>query len=335
MDWSEAMFTKCLLKLAYLGTKYHGIAWQDDKLPTVELELFKALTRTCLVKDRTSCSFSRCGRTDKGVHAFGNYISLDLRVKNDGSMFDYVTMLNRVLPNDIRILSVRQVPTEFDARFSCRQRTYKYFFTDLCGLDVCEMEKAAQILCGTHDFRNFCRMDVNQTINYVRTVKSITFKKDSELPVYEVCIVGSAFLWHQVRSMMSCLLLIGEGVEKASLLSSLLDIQAFPRKPIYELADPAGLVLFDCLYDHDLGGDILANAEDGLLALRQSLADSLRDSAVLKCLASISDDKLSILKRVKYTPILKRATAPSLEEKLQAESAKKRRLNNPLDELVD
>ena len=328
MDWSEAKFTKCLLKLAYVGTRYHGIAWQDEKLPTVELELFRALTKTCLVKDRVSCNFSRCGRTDKGVHAFGNYISLDLRLKNDGSMFDYVTMLNRVLPNDIRILSVRQVPCEFDARFSCRQRTYKYFFTILDGLDVERMEKAAQHLVGTHDFRNFCRMDVNQTTNYIRTVKSITFIKDDELPVYEVQITGSAFLWHQVRSMMSCLLLIGEGVEDSRLITSLLDIEAFPRKPIYELADPAGLVLYECLYDHDMEGDRLYNDPDGLSALRQSLADSLRDSAVLKCLASISDSNLSVLKRVKYTPILKRATAPSLEEKLQAESVKKRRLNH-------
>jgi tRNA pseudouridine38/39 synthase len=333
MNWETAVFQKHVLKIAYLGTKYHGIAWQDDSLPTVELSLLQALIKTCLIKDRASCAFSRCGRTDKGVHAFGNYISLNLRVRTGTNKpFDYLRMLNRLLPNDIRVLSVRPVSDKFDARFSCKQRTYKYFFSVLDDMDLSRMIEASKLFVGTHDFRNFCRMDVNQTTNYVRTVKSVSFKKDDVLPIYEVCIVGTAFLWHQVRCMMACLLLIGEGVEDQSVVESLLDLDVCPRKPIYELADPAGLVLFDCEFENDLAGDALpADSEDGLEALRNSLADSYRDTAVMKCLAS--NRGLQFQKRIKYTQILKRATAPSLEEKIEINGIKKRRLESHLEDV--
>ena len=122
-------------------------------------------------------------------------------------------------------------------------------------------------------------------------------------------------------------------MEQADLIKSLLDVEASPRKPIYELADPAGLVLFDCLFDQDLNDDKLGDNEDGLESLRQPLADAYRDSAVVKCLSSLSGGNLKVGKRVKYTPIMRRATAPSLEEKLLANGAKRRRLDNQLDDV--
>merc|ERR1740121_1940962 len=69
-DWTKATFRHYALKIAYVGTEYHGLAWQDPELspncPTVESKLFEALTKTCLIRKRSECSYSRCGRTDKG-----------------------------------------------------------------------------------------------------------------------------------------------------------------------------------------------------------------------------------------------------------------------------
>eukprot|EP01043_Picozoa_sp_COSAG02_P014592 COSAG02_NODE_604_length_19688_cov_77.556231_18_plen_346_part_00 len=70
------------LKVAYYGQKYHGFAAQDDSDNTIEAHLFRALQRTCLIKDRESANYSRCGRTDKGVSALGQVVGLYLRSKH-------------------------------------------------------------------------------------------------------------------------------------------------------------------------------------------------------------------------------------------------------------
>lgn len=75
---------------------------------------------------------------------------------------DYVMRMNHLLPSDIRVLAFSFVPEEFDARFSCRWREYKYFFFKK-DLDIKKMERAAQKLMGLHDFRNFCKKDRKQT----------------------------------------------------------------------------------------------------------------------------------------------------------------------------
>ncbi len=133
----------------------------------MESFLFQALLKTKLIKSRAECNFARCGRTDKGVHAAGNYISLDLRKTEKRR-----EMLNGCLPRDIRICEIQVVPQKFNARFDCLSRMYKYFFVRN-GMDVGNMREAAKHLIGTHDFRNFCKMDLDQTTNFVRTIVDV------------------------------------------------------------------------------------------------------------------------------------------------------------------
>ncbi|GAB5033810.1 trna pseudouridine(38 39) synthase [Nannochloropsis oceanica] len=83
---------------------------------------------------------------------------------------DYATLLNRVLPPDIRALGWAPVPPGFSARFCCAHRTYRYFF-DGEGLDLEKMREGARKLVGQHDFRNFCKMDVTTVQSFVRLVK--------------------------------------------------------------------------------------------------------------------------------------------------------------------
>ncbi len=70
---------------------------------------------------------------------------------------DYVRSLNKVLPEDIRIVAWSPVAADFDARFNALARTYKYYFLR-DGLDVDKMRQAAKLLEGEHDFRNFCKV---------------------------------------------------------------------------------------------------------------------------------------------------------------------------------
>ena len=67
------------LKMAYLGWDYHGFASQESTENTIEGHFFAALIKACLIENRADCNYSRCGRTDKGVSAFAQVVSLDLR----------------------------------------------------------------------------------------------------------------------------------------------------------------------------------------------------------------------------------------------------------------
>lgn len=104
-----------LLKFYYLGWDYQGFTSQEHTTQTVEHHLFKALTKTCLIETRETSNYHRCGRTDKGVSAFSQVISIDVRSKfapehqmSEESLkneMNYCEALNRVLPANIKCLS--------------------------------------------------------------------------------------------------------------------------------------------------------------------------------------------------------------------------------------
>ncbi|KAL8269664.1 hypothetical protein Esti_006419 [Eimeria stiedai] len=227
-DWSRAQFQRVLLKIAYNGENFAGLAAQaeDSGIPTIEDALFKAMERACLIPNRSACNLSRCGRTDKGVHAAGNYISLNLRVKclklvkRSAGCKVYVSLLNRLLPLDIRVLAATLVPQTFDARFDCLYRVYKYFFaTD--GLDIKLMQNAAKLFVGSHNFLRFCKVDRKQGRSLRRRI--IRFEVQPESSGFAVAtIVGVSFLWHQIRFMVAALMDVGSGLRSEASISSLL-----------------------------------------------------------------------------------------------------------------
>ncbi|KAG7843785.1 hypothetical protein KL941_004267 [Ogataea angusta] len=267
-DFSKYNQRRIALKFSYLGWNYHGLAYQNNtsNVPTVELFILRALEKTKLIRNLnpTDCDFSRCGRTDKGVSAMNQVISLTVRSTltedemanplNDARELDYVKILNKVLPEDIRIHSICLRPPEgFDARFSCLSRHYKYFF-EKANLNIEMMQQAASYFIGEHDFRNFCKVDGSkQIINYKRKIISSSIEKtDLGQETYVFSLKGSAFLWHQVRSMMSILFLVGQELEKPEIVRKLLDVELFPGRPNYAIASPLPLVLYDCEFDNSV-----------------------------------------------------------------------------------
>lgn len=160
-------------------------------------------------------------------------------------------MLNRLLPDDIRIISWQPVAEEFSARFNCKSRTYRYFFPK-GDLDVEAMQEGTRHLLGTHDFRNLCKMDVgNGVTNFIRTIDYANISKIEDFShrgdgydMYFLELKSQAFLWHQVRCIVAVLLLIGRKLEKPSVFNDLFDITKNPRKPQYPMAHPIGLNLF-------------------------------------------------------------------------------------------
>ena len=261
MDFSKYCSRKVAIKFAYLGWNYHGLAWQkDEKTATVEGQIMKALHKTRCVPslDPQLCEFSRCGRTDAEVSAMAQVISLRLRSSlnedelanpaNDSRELDYLKILNSQLPPDILAYEIcLRPPSEFDARFSCVSRHYRYYFSG-SGLDIAQMRIAARELVGVHDFRNFCRVDASKQItNFRREIlEADIVGVDGQKNLYYLNLRGTAFLWNQVRSIMAILFLVGQGQEDASIVTKLLDVEKNPRRPAYEIAWGVPLVLYNC-----------------------------------------------------------------------------------------
>lgn len=276
----------------------------------------------------------------------------------------YVQVLNKLLPPEIRIIAWAAVDQEFDARFSCLNRTYKYFFP-VANVDVDIMNHAAQKFVGTHDFRNFCKMDVaNGVVAFERELISCTVQKNNlqSCNRYEMCeliICGSAFLWHQVRCMVAVLLMIGQKLEKSEVIDWMLDIKQCPRRPQYNMASEVPLVLYDSCYEklswkHEPGilealfKDFQTHWTTHAVKTRMltSLIGKLNDTAVA-CITNNGDrnDKvvtwhdirqpkfyqLSSLVPFQVTtkvhkPLMKRATHESFESKLELVNAKRRKV---------
>ncbi|KAJ2063261.1 pseudouridine synthase deg1 [Coemansia sp. S146] len=308
-DFSSFPKRKVAFKFSYFGWAYHGLARQGNALeseekrlvesefPTIEGEVFRALASCKLIEDESSCDYSRCGRTDRGVSGFGQVIALYVRSagqyisdeeveaelakgtdvsritrdeQNGGRAvllplvereLPYVNMLNKALPPAIRILAWSPVLPDFNARFSCRSRFYRYFFSEE-GLDIGAMKEAAQKYLGVHDFRNFCRLDpAKQISNFERNVLDIainpvaaqvSFVGDGQSAQgrwWQLELRGSAFLWHQVRCMMAILFHVGQGLEEPSIVDKMLDVENMDGKPEYEMACDVPLVLADCAFD--------------------------------------------------------------------------------------
>ena len=78
-DFSRYHTRHIAIKMAYLGWDFHGFASQESTENTIESHFFAALSKACLIENRADCNYSRCGRTDKGVSAFSQVVSLDVR----------------------------------------------------------------------------------------------------------------------------------------------------------------------------------------------------------------------------------------------------------------
>lgn len=161
---------------------------------------------------------------------------------------------------------VRRPGETFSARFDAVYRSYKYFFVR-GSLDVAAMRAAAKHFEGTHDFRNFCKIDENIT-NFERHMYAVDIRRaaddtlvsvpdvddNDELAMYYIFVKGQAFLWHQVRCMAAVLFDVGMRREEPSLVNRMLDdaksgTGRFANgKPHYRMASPTPLLLYECSY---------------------------------------------------------------------------------------
>lgn len=169
-------------------------------------------------------TLNAAGRTDTGVHALAMRAHFDLSRPFDP--FRLAEALNarlRLAGHAVAILDAREVPEDWHARFSCTARAYEYRIVNRRApltverglawrvprqLDAGAMHEAAQELVGLHDFTTF-RSAHCQSASPVKTLDRLDVRRDGDRVIVEAS--ARSFLHHQVRSMVGCLALVGEG----------------------------------------------------------------------------------------------------------------------------
>jgi tRNA pseudouridine38-40 synthase len=243
-----------LAVLEYDGTDFQGFQTQTNGR-TVQAELERALTEFLpQAKRRTSrVQVVGGGRTDAGVHAYGQAASFHLDWTRDLETFRRA--LNAKLPTDIFVRRVVEVPENFSARYSAISRVYAYhvwnhpersvFHTRYAywipePLDVTAMASAARHLVGKHDFRAFGSPPRGD--NTVREVKRVQVERVG--PEIIFTFEANAYLYRMVRRMVGTLLLVGRGAMSPTEITNVMQCK---RRAGFA-APPQGLRLMEIKY---------------------------------------------------------------------------------------
>lgn len=241
-----------LLKISYVGTRYHGWQIQENAL-TVQEVFQKALTAvTGLSEDIKACS-----RTDTGVHA--REFCVSLKTESAVPPERLLAALNHYLPEDIAVKGCREVPLDFHARYSCKGKEYTYeiwnhpvrepFLTGRAlhywyPLDEALLDRAAKHYLGTHDFSSFCTLDCREKGDLRRTVQEAKVERRGNLVVFTVAADG--FLYNMVRIMTGTLLRVQQGKLRPEDIPDIL--AARDRKAAGPTAPACGLYLNRVFY---------------------------------------------------------------------------------------
>jgi len=208
--------TRYFIFISYRGTSYHG--WQvQPNTVTVQKNLDKALN----VILNEPISTTGAGRTDAGVHALVFCAHFDSKSHDLSIRKNLIFKLNRFLPDDISVTSIKKVVPDAHARFSAISRTYKYyisrvkdpFFNDsgwyLHGsINTGLMNDASGILSEYSDFTSFCRLHSDTSTNVCRLF-SARWEETGNRIVFT--IKADRFLRNMVRAIVGTMVDVGTG----------------------------------------------------------------------------------------------------------------------------
>lgn len=245
--------------LAYRGSPFRGFA-PNHGIRTVMGDLDRSIAKVV----RQPVVLVGAGRTDAGVHAWGQVVSGELPAETD--LADLQRRVNKMCAPDISIRSIGWAEADFDARFSATSRRYRYhvwndtspnpLLADLTWhvhrpLDLDAMQAAAPPLLGEHDFASFCRKpkmpEGLEPASLVRILHEATWSRVDDSPMLRFEIAGSAFCHQMVRSIVGTMVDIGIGRIHHSKMAGILE--ACSRDAAGGVAPPSGLILWEVGYD--------------------------------------------------------------------------------------
>lgn len=203
------------LKIQYSGKNYSG--WQiQPNVKTIQGEIVSK------IETITGCRINLIGsgRTDAGVHALGQIANF--QINSELNLFKFKHSLNSILPDDIAIKEISEVPLEFHARFDASKRSYLYLFTDnkspfyndysyhyppVFNLDITKLNEISKLLLGEFDFTSFSRKKTD-TENMVCNISLAQWKKVKNFMLFR--IDANRFLHGMVRTITGTVLQIAE-----------------------------------------------------------------------------------------------------------------------------
>jgi tRNA pseudouridine38-40 synthase len=207
------------ITVSYDGTEFHG--WQvQPGLVTVQGALEDIVGQI----EGAPVHVAGSGRTDAGVHAFAQVAAFS--ISNPIPVENLKKAINRLLPRDVRVLTVEEAADDFHPRYDAVAKTYEYRIlrAEICypfdrkyvhhhpyPLDEQRMIDAAPVLEGEHDFSAFAAKDDRDAEgrSKVRTIFSSRWEKCGDRMIYRVR--GSGFLKHMVRNIVGVMIEVGKG----------------------------------------------------------------------------------------------------------------------------
>lgn len=259
-----------VLELGYRGGAFSGFAEQEG-CRTVAGELRYALETLLRRPVELVCA----GRTDAGVHAVGQYVSVPVAGDElDLSGRRLLASLTALVPDDLSVRRVLRADAGFSARFDARARRYRYRIS--CGrprpmqlygytwwlrpaaeLDLAAMSDAATLLVGEHDFTSFCKVSSVRMLQEAgrstsRCLTRVNVVQTTEMgePVIAIDVEGNAFLHNMVRIMVGTLVEVGRGHRPAAWVGTVLE--ARDRRAAGQTAPPEGLTFMGVDYPEGL-----------------------------------------------------------------------------------
>lgn len=239
------------LVLEYDGSKYRG--WQEQLNARTVMGELRQAAEQCF---GAAVEMQGAGRTDAGVHAAAQVAHLRVKSRSSMAPQQLERKLNDLLPAEIAVLEVEEVPNEFHARHDAEARSYayqistrksafskRYVWWIKDALDVKRMAEAASKLEGRHDFRCFRAPDPSKPgESTVVEVEKAAVEQDGHLIIFR--IEASHFLWKMVRRITGVLVRLGRNEIGMADFEKLLAGDSDPRLDVAAwTAPPAGLFL--------------------------------------------------------------------------------------------
>ena len=236
---------------SYKGTNYYG--WQKQVgYISVQSTIEKALSQVYDME----ISITGSGRTDAGVHAFRQYFHFDTSKEKDLNQLVY--SLNKMLPEDIKIISFEIVPDDFHARYSAKKKIYKYrivltnkdpllydqAYIYPMDFDFVLFTQALKKFQGIHNYQDFTSKEEDEN-NFVREIYDIKMQMMNDEVV--ALFIGNGFMRYQIRNMIGAAIAVANKKEDVNFIDYHLK-ENKQREIISYKAPACGLYLMDVLY---------------------------------------------------------------------------------------
>ena len=226
--------TDHLARLFYLGDYYYGSQVQPG-LKTVQGELIDAV-QTWSNEPHSKQTVQLSGRTDRGVHSFGQLVLLSTKKSLN------IDQINKHLPEDIILWAKTRAPEGFRPRSSALMRHYRYYLGSMWdNIDQNLVKKAITYIIGSKDFNMLSKPDGGR--NTITTALNITTGNDSGVRYLDV--YGTSFLWKFVRKTVTLLTQIGLAQLEPKVILEVL--QGGRYRGGIEPAPPENLILMETI----------------------------------------------------------------------------------------